>query len=163
MTDDEIERYLSDLMHVLRTGGYGWVVDEVQAAISAGKLIEKKISERSVMAFERLPGGDTPRSRPKRASRASTTPFSLEEQLELLLEAIENATSNRGNVEVATLEILADVQEISFVPDRGDLAPVDEGSAREHRVSRDDRPQVRSISERSNHLINQIRSQLRDH
>ena len=71
MEDVEAEEYVAKIAQLLRNEGFGWIVDEVQAAIALGKLVRKEIVE------EPLPGEDDVVRRRRRANRSSTEPLNV--------------------------------------------------------------------------------------
>jgi|SRR5689334_20278114 len=163
MTDEDARQYRGRIAQLLRSAGFGWLLDEVQAEIAAGKPVEKTILEDPLprMDIEDL-DLTLPRSRRKRRQRrTSTVPFTDQEQLEILLTAIERAVPNRSLTEDATLHTLAQIDTITFQPESIDI-DVAIASREPHTLGHDTRLKETEIAARSRENITRLRGMLND-
>lgn len=123
MSEEDDADYRRSISRVLRAHGFGWVVDQVESQIAAGKSIDRQVSDRE--STLPLPGEDfnIQRPRSRRPSLITSEPYTESEKLEILLQGIEAALVQRSMIEQAVLEEMEEFSIISFEPD----VPLEEG------------------------------------
>jgi hypothetical protein len=161
MDNAEAREYLARIAHALRSHGFNWVVDEVRAVIAAGKIIEKEIVEAHIphASLDALELEEPDSGRKRKARRTSSIAFSDEEQFATLLMAIERALPDRAEIENAMFDAIVDFDAISFVPESGDIEGVSP-TGEMHQVSRFDREQANTISDRTRSVLEKLRGLL---
>ncbi len=116
MTPSEATRIFNGLDSVLRESGLDWVSAQVLQEVALGKPNRKTIS---------VPGEESDSTRPSRRQRVeflSTVPYTPEEQLQLLVDAIEQTVVATVEMQTSTLKMLSgddyrrDVRFTSDVP-----------------------------------------------
>lgn len=127
--NDDAAAYRLRLRDVLRGHGFGWVVDQAETRIAEGKPSDKQVSEREPYSPDLDSSFEERIPRRRRAKLITSEPYTENESLEIMLDAIHAALVQRAALEMAVLEELNEivpVQSITFVPD---VASVDvEGS-----------------------------------
>lgn len=116
---DERE-YFERLSEILQEHGFDWVLTQVQAEISEGRVVSKEVSAPSIeSAVDPVTMvRQTPRRR--RASLVTTLPLSPRERLEVLIRGIEAAVVTRAELEEAVFRMTKNVSQIDFKPDESD-------------------------------------------
>jgi hypothetical protein len=107
MTPDEIREAFNQLEAMLRGHGMGWVVDEVQEAIRAGRTTLRK---------EPIQDSSTARKFKVTADSLTSVAFTAEEELDLLVTAIRRAVIDAGRMEQALVSQFRDEAEAADVP-----------------------------------------------
>ena len=127
MREEDIRDNTTRLNHLLREKGLLWVVEEVS------RVIEHGVEEKKSVSFETfsLEGEAIPRRGPK-SEVTATRPYTDEEQLELLLDAVKSVLVDGAQIRSEIFRKLAqglpnaaiqfepdvpsDIQERGFVP-----------------------------------------------
>jgi hypothetical protein len=154
--EDDIA-YRRRISEVLARNGFQWVVEQADAQIADGKVSSKAVFER-----ERFrPTDDTfeiRKPRRRQASLVTSEPYSENERLEILLNAIRAALIERADLENAILHQLDNITEIQFLPD----TPAEEvdfiARGQAHRLDRASTEPVRNLKERTEHVLSALRS-----
>jgi hypothetical protein len=125
MTEEQCAETYDILADLLRRSNLAWVMDQVDADVRVGKLIEKPIREISArhtarnIAFE-LVDAPEPQRRGRSGSIRHRVEYSNRERLQVLIEAIEHAVIHTADLEEAALKLMAKTHsslQIAFEPD----------------------------------------------
>jgi hypothetical protein len=131
MTEEQCAETYNILANLLRRSNLGWVMDQVDADVRVGKLIEKPIREISAryptrgVAFE-LVEMPEPQRRGRAGSIRQRVEYSHRERLRVLIEAIEHAVLHTADLVEAALKLMADTRpslQIVFEPDGSNERP----------------------------------------
>jgi hypothetical protein len=112
MTEEQCAEAYDILANLLRRSNLAWVMDQVDADVRVGKLIEKPIREISdrhtagSIAFELVEAPELQR-RGRSGSIRQRVEYSNRERLQLLVEAIEYAVLHTADLEEAALKLIA--------------------------------------------------------
>lgn len=163
--DDDAAEYRRLLSEVLRGHGFGWVVDQFEMQISEGRPSSKQVSEREPFSPESDPFFTIRTPRRRRASLITSEPYTEEERLEIVVNAIDAALIQRASLETEVLDMLADigpsVSSISFLPDVVSRDPESSSLGKPHRVDSDRRGAASSIRVRTEGVLLSIRGRNR--
>jgi hypothetical protein len=120
---EDAKTYRTEVLRILRSNGLDWVAQQVQETILGGKQFSKEILEPALpqYAVEVSTVDEAPPRRRRKTKRTSTSPLSDEEQLSILIDAIERALVDRSEFQNAIFEILHDVDQVTFAPDIDDI------------------------------------------
>ena len=145
---------------LLRDSNLEWVMNQVDADVRVGKLVEKPIreisarhTERSV-AFELVEAPD-PQRRGRSGSIRQRVEYSNRERLQMIIEAIEHAILHTADLEEATPKLMNNTKsslQIAFEPDGSNERPF-----------RVDQADINSRWQFRNHLqqaLNQLKAQI---
>jgi hypothetical protein len=131
MTEEQCAETYDILADLLRRSNLAWVMDQVDADVRVGKLIEKPIREISArhtarnIAFE-LVDAPEPQRRGRSGSIRQRVEYSNRERLQVLIEAIEHAVLHTADLEEAALKLMANTHsslQIAFEPDGSNEPP----------------------------------------
>jgi hypothetical protein len=131
MTEEQCAESYNFLINLLRDLNFSWVIQQVEAAIRVGLLIEKPIREISPghtaegVGFEVIEPTE-PQHRGRSKSIIQRVEYSDRERLQILIDAIEHAILYTTDLQEATLKLMGDNQrssEIAFEPDGSDEYP----------------------------------------
>ena len=114
MNSEEATRVFQSLTTMLKDVGLGWLAEQVSHEVLSGKEISKRVS---VESEEFTPTG---RPRRQRTAFVSTVPYSANEQLFLLVNAIEHSVVGIAEMENFLLEFAsqnARLVGVKFVPE----------------------------------------------
>jgi len=148
MTEEQCAETYDLLANLLRRSNLEWVMDQVDADVRVGKLVEKSIreistrhTERSV-AFELIETFE-PQRRVRSGSIRQRVEYSNRERLLVLIEAIEHAVLHTAELEEATLKLMANTHaslQIVFDPDGSNERPcsVDQAATSSRQQFRND-------------------------
>jgi hypothetical protein len=137
MTEEQCAEAYDILANLLRRLDLAWVMDQVDADVRVGKLIEKSIREISArhtagsIAFE-LVEAPEPQRRGRSGSIRQRVEYSNRERLQILIEAIEHAVLHTADMEEAALKLIANTHsslQIAFEPDGSNERPFRIGQA----------------------------------
>lgn len=128
MAEEDPSIYRRILSRILIESGFGWVVDHSEAQIAEGKPTSKQVSERGTFSQPEDLTFEIPKPRRRRSSLVTSEPYTDEECLDILLEAIEAAVVQRADLEAAAFEGLANVAAIRSIVFLPETIPVDDGS-----------------------------------
>lgn len=156
MEAEESRMFFGNLVDMLYQQNLGWVVEQVNEQIATGKTQSKKVrAYREARDRAQLPmrlGGEV--------ELAETVPYTPQEQLLILVSAIEQAVSNIANMEdrvIATFEKVSGRQtdiRIAFVG-------ADEDNER-HSVTMQDTDRRTSANIVLRHALRELRGRIND-
>jgi hypothetical protein len=164
MRAEDVRDNTTKLNEVLRETGLRWVVEEVS------RVIEHGVEEKRIVSFETftLDGLAIPRKGPK-SEVTATRPYTEEEQLDLVLEAVENVLIDGAEIRASIFEKLAkDIPnaQVRFEPDvpsdiqeRG-FAPLPEDQGAPFIVTQDVANESLKASTRLRHTISSTKEEL---
>ena len=128
MTPEEIVETYEDLAEVLTASGLGWVVEQVEQTLRAGRPVEKQTRvfkeedrEAEAPSFDEQYGT---RRAGKATSMMTLEPWTPTERLLFLIDGVRQAIVHAAGVEDEQLRLLRDMglKEVAFVSD-GEIAP----------------------------------------
>lgn len=131
MTDQQCAESYNLLRDLLRDLNFDWVVEQVEADIRVGILIEKPIREISPrhavesIGFEVIETVE-PQRRGRSGSIKQRVEYSDRERFRILIEAIEHAILHTTDLQEATLKLMGNNQpssQITFEPDGSNEHP----------------------------------------
>lgn len=156
MPERTLDEAYEALLQSMRDQGLGWVVEQVQQQVRAGKLVTKDVTpfreSYSSRFIEELAVGTRRR---RRERLAATEEYSAEERLSLVLEAIENAVVHTAEIQDQVLQFVQDqssIDQVRFEPDAFEEAQAFTLSADDRR-----RPQVEMLREALARLRMEVR------
>src|SRR5262249_1302237 len=131
MTEEQGAETYDLLANLLRRSNLEWVMDQVDADVRVGKLVEKSIREISTNHTERTSSFDRietfePQSRVSSGAIRQRVEYSNRERLLVLIEAIAHAVLHTAELEEATLKLMANTHaslQIVFEPDGSNERP----------------------------------------
>jgi hypothetical protein len=125
MTPDEIRTSYAELAEILTTAGLGWIVEQVEQTVHAGRAVEKPT--RIFKEEER--GNESPlfsgeqegaRRAGKPTAMMTLEPWPDSDQLLFLIDGVRQAIIHAADIENEQLRLLrsvAEVEGVSFEPD----------------------------------------------
>lgn len=125
MTTDEIRTSYAELAEILTTYGLGWVVEQVDQTVHAGRPVEKPTrifkEEKREDESQRFMGEEREARRGGKPTAMMTLePWSDSDQLLFLIDGIRQAIIHAAEIENEQLRLLrgvARLEAISFEPD----------------------------------------------
>lgn len=150
MTPSEATHIYNELHTILRESGLNWVSAQVLQEVALGKPNRKTIS---------IEGEESKATRSRRRQRVeflSTLPYSAEEQLQLLVDAIEQTIVATVEIQRSTLKMLPgddDRRDIRFTSD----IPV----TQEHGYGREQAEVSAVDADKLRTLLNELRGELK--
>lgn len=97
------EAYLK-VLELLRSHDLGWVAAQVQDQVRAGRPVTRVVSPRPVNVPDRFAAESSQPPRRRRERLAATEPYSAEERLQLVLDAIDRAVIQTADMEQEVLK-----------------------------------------------------------
>lgn len=110
----DYNQYRIQLSEILTKHGFGWVVDQSESQIVAGREAEKLVSE---SRFTSDPDNNGRIARRGSARLVTSEPYSDGEKLDILLRAIEAALIQRSLIEQEAVRIIPEFASAKFVSD----------------------------------------------
>lgn len=127
LTNTEADQLYEVFAAALAQQGLQWVVDQVAEQIRYGKLEEAEVEERSFLLLEEQDLVETGQRRRRRGSKIKlmkTLPYSPQERLRLMVDAVERITSHVLKLEETLTQFFendnAAPKQIVFVPEEQD-------------------------------------------
>jgi hypothetical protein len=125
MTSDEIRTIYAELAEILTVSGLGWVVEQVDQTVHAGRAVEKptRIFREEEREFEPpLFSGEQygARRAGKPTAMMTLEPWPDSDQLLFLISGVRHAIVHAADIENEQLRLLrgiAEVEAVSFEPD----------------------------------------------
>jgi hypothetical protein len=160
MTEEQCAETYNILAKLLRDSNLEWVMDQIDAEVRVGKLLEKPIREISVgyanrnVAFE-LVEATEPQRRGRSGSIRQRVEYSNRERLQVMIEAIEHAILHIADLEEATLKLMHNGDpsiQIAFEPDGSNERPF--------RVNQADINSRRQFLNQLRQALNQLKVQI---
>lgn len=149
MSPSEATEVYESLIAMLKQLGLVWVVEQVSQEAASGRTITKTVS---LQGEELTPTG---RRRRQRVEFASTMPYSPQERLHLLLNAVEHAVVGTLEMRRTTFEVLSATGAPSEVKFVSETPPVEGHSYRRSDVE----TQARTV-EHLRGLLKELREEL---
>ena len=121
MNGNELDQLYDGLLDLLRTQELGWVADQVIEEITLGNTIQRNYRDleserRAIKLFDIDVADASPVRRSSREDVFVTEPYSQEDRLRVLLDAIEEAVVHSGAMSVHLFDgITSDQNDISFI------------------------------------------------
>lgn len=119
MDSEEATKLFEELVRILTATQLSWVVEQVRQQIAAGKEITKTVSVASDAPSE------VTRRKRQRVPFASTTEFSREEQLSILVNAIDQSVVGTADMEREILALSSKDPAITRVRFESEIPGVD--------------------------------------
>ncbi len=159
MTEEQCTRMYDALAELLRQSGLHWVMEQVDAEVRLGKLVDRSIREIRSTAYTPLAGfelveGVSTRGRTS-ASIKQRIDFRASERLRILIQAIEHAVQHAAQIAENTLESLSkthSLTHIAFEPDGS--------NERSFRIDRAGMSSGAPARETLQHALDQIKEQI---
>jgi len=124
MTPDEIRTSYAELAEILTVSGLGWVVEQVEQTVHAGRAVEKPTRIFKEEQREESPLFSGEQYGARRAGKATAMmtlePWPDNDQLLFLISGLRQAIVHAADIENEQLRLLrgvAEIEAVSFEPD----------------------------------------------